>query len=70
MTSKEYCEKYPNLMCVAKELSKLKNPYKAADALLAVAKSGLDNLTISEKDCSLTVSEVYATAKSADIFVN
>lgn len=58
MNKKEYFEKYPNITSVASELSKFQDPYMTTDVLLAVAKSGFNNLTSSEKNCSLTVGDI------------
>lgn len=54
------CAKYPNLLRVAKELTKCKQPYKIADVFLSAIKCGTDDLTDGNEDISLTVGEVLA----------
>ena len=59
MDSEDYA-KYPNLLRVAKELTRCKHPYKVAGALLSVIECGADDLTDGNEDIGLTVGEVLA----------
>lgn len=59
MDSGDYT-KYPNLLRVARELNRCKHPYKAADAILSVAKCGMNDLANGNEDIRLTFSEVLA----------
>lgn len=59
MDSGDYVE-YPNLLRVAKELTRCKHPYKVADAILSVAKCGMDDLANGNEDIRLTFGEVLA----------
>lgn len=52
--------KYPNLLRVARELTRCKHPHKAAGVLLSVVKRGTDDLADGNKDIGLTVGEVLA----------
>lgn len=57
MDSGDYA-KYPNLLRVAKELTRCKHPYKVADAILSVAKCGMNDLADGNEDIRLTFGEV------------
>lgn len=46
----------PNLLRVATELARCKNPDKALDVMELALKGGVDNLANSQKDFSLSVS--------------
>ena len=59
MDSEDYA-KYPNLLRVARELTRCKHPYEVADTVLSVAKCGIDDLADGDEDIGLAVGEVLA----------
>ena len=57
MDSEDYA-KYPNLLRVARELTRCKHPYKVAGTLLSAIKCSANNLADGNEDICLTVGEV------------
>lgn len=54
-TGSKYANR-PNLLRVATELARCKNPNKALDVMQLALKGGVDDLANSQKDFSLSVS--------------
>lgn len=56
-TKNDYLKK-PNLMRVAAELATYRDPYKVADSMLSIIKSGMKNSTYSQDDFGLLICDV------------